>query len=88
MITKTEPFLHRVDNCVLYHGSQIKIKDIGMAAGTYFTEDIDIAKDYGRFVYSIQLDDKLKKYFHLDILGEHFISNTLIPLYLFELNDY
>ena len=81
-------FIHSVSNCVLYHGSPIKIKDIGMASGTYFTEDIEIAKEYGRFVYSIQLDDKLKTLFSLDILGEHWISHNLIPLYLFDVQSF
>jgi hypothetical protein len=81
-------FIHSVGNCVLFHGSPIKIKDVAMASGTYFTEDIEIAKEYGRFVYSIQLDDKLRTLFSLDILGEHYISNRLIPFYMFEIEEF
>ncbi len=81
-------FKHNDKNCVLYHGSPIKIKDIGMATGTYFTEDIEVAKDHGKFIYSIQLDDKLRTLFSLDVLGEHWISHRLIPLYLFNIQSF
>ena len=35
----------------LYHGSPIVIKDTGMKSGTYFTDDIDVAKQYGDVIY-------------------------------------
>jgi len=59
-----------------------------MASETYFTEDIEIAKEYGKFVYSIEMDDKLRTIFQLDCLGEHFISTRLIPIYLFNVQEF
>ena len=70
---------------ILFHGSPVKINDMYMASETYFTEDIEIAKEYGKFVYSIEMDDRLKSIMQLDFLGEHFISTRLIPMYLFNL---
>ena len=59
-----------------------------MASETYFTEDIDIAKEYGNFVYSIEMDDKLRTIMQLDCLGEHFINTRLIPMYLFNVQEF
>ena len=78
------PFPHSKNLKTLYHGSPIVIKDVAMASGTYFTEDIDIARWYGDVVYSIEVDDKVRSIFVLDSLGEHFVSVFAIPLYLFD----
>ena len=77
-------FIHNVGNCILFHGSPVKINDIYMASETYFTEDIEVAKEYGNFVYSIEMDDRLRTIMQLDIIGEHWISTRLIPLNLFD----
>jgi len=71
-------FIHKPNCSILYHGSPIKIDDRYIATETYFTEDIEIAKDYGRFVYSIEMDDKLNTIMKLDCLGEHFINIRLL----------
>jgi len=73
---------------ILFHGSPIKINDRYMASETYFTKDIEIAKGYGKFVYSIEMDDKLRTIMQLDCLGEHFISTRLIPMYLFNVQEF
>ena len=77
-------FIHSVSTCILFHGSPVKINDMYMASETYFTEDIEIAKEYGNFVYSIEMDDKLRTIMQLDCFGEHYISTRLIPLHLFD----
>jgi hypothetical protein len=47
--TKQPCFIHDVSTSILFHGSPIKINDRYMASETYFTEDIEIAKEYGKF---------------------------------------
>lgn len=86
--TKQPCFIHDVSTSILFHGSSIKIIDRYMASETYFTEDIEIAKEYGKFVYSIEMDDKLRTIMQLDCLGEHFISTRLIPLHLFNVQEF
>jgi len=81
-------FIHDYSTSILFHGSPIKINDRYMASETYFTEDIEIAKGYGKFVYSIEMDDKLRTIMQLDCLGEHFISTRLIPMYLFNVQEF
>ena len=82
---QTSPyFKHSVSTCILFHGSPIKINDRYMASETYFTEDIEIAKEYGNYIYSIEMDDKLRTIMQLDCLGEHYISTRLIPLHIFD----
>lgn len=80
--------IHDVSGSILFHGSPIKINDRYIASETYFTEDIEIAKEYGKFVYSIEMDDKLRTIMQLDCLCEHFISTRLIPMYLFNVQEF
>lgn len=81
--------LHKTDvsTSVLYHGSPIRINDNNMASGTFFTVDKNIARDYGKFIYSIELDEKLATIFHPDILREHLVSCRLIPMYMFNVEE-
>lgn len=58
-----------------------------MASGTFFTVDKNIARDYGKFIYSIELDEKLATIFHPDILREHLVSCRLIPMYMFNVEE-
>jgi len=58
-----------------------------MASETYFTEDIEIARMYGRYIYTIEMNDKLRTIMQLDCLGEHFVTNRLIPMYLFTVQE-
>lgn len=81
-------FIHDVSTSILFHGSPIKINDMYMASETYFTEDIEIAKEYGKFIYSIEMDDKLRTIMQLDCFGEHYISIRLIPMYLFNVQEF
>lgn len=81
-------FIHSVSTCLLFHGSPVEINDQYMASETYFTEDIEIAKDYGKYIYSIEMDEKIRTLMQLDCLGEHYISTRLIPLYLFEVQEF
>jgi hypothetical protein len=69
----------------LYHGSPIKINDRHIATGTYFTDDINVAMDYGDFIYSIDFCEKIKSVMKLDCFKEHYINIRLIPIYLFEI---
>lgn len=70
----------------LYHGSPVKINnDRVIACGTYFTDDIEVAKNYGNIIYSIDCDDNLLKVFKKDALNEHWINGYAIPLHMFEI---
>jgi len=70
----------------LYHGSPVEItNDRCMASGTYFSDDIEVAKSYGNIIYSIDCDDKLLSVFKKDILNEHWINGYSIPLNMFVL---
>jgi hypothetical protein len=72
----------------LYHGSPIIIEnDRDMASSTYFTNDMEVAKDYGRYVYKIEINARIEGLFTKDILNEHWIIRGHIPLYLFEIID-
>jgi hypothetical protein len=86
---KLNPHLHKTDvsTSFLYHGSPIRINDNNMASGTFFTVDKNIARDYGKFIYSIELDDKIATIFHPDILREHLVSCRLIPMYMFNVEE-
>lgn len=69
---------------VLFHGSPEHIKDTGMKAGTYFTDDYNVAKQYGKIVYKFQTDNENIGLFEKDIFNEHWISKRLIPFNMFE----
>lgn len=69
----------------IYHGSPIKIKDIGMKAGAYFTDDINVAVEYGCVIYSFETNNKNIGLFEKDCFNEHFISKRIIPFYMFEI---
>jgi hypothetical protein len=69
---------------VLFHGSPEHIKDIGMKAGTYFTDDYNVAKQYGEIVYKFQTDNENIGLFEKDIFNEHWISKRLIPFNMFD----
>ena len=82
-------YLHEgcIDMSVLYHGSPIKIDDNYMASGTFFTIDKNIAVEYGKYIYSIRLNDELATLFRPDGLKEHMVSCHLIPIYLFNIKN-
>ena len=72
----------------LYHGSlKVIIKDSVMASHTYFTNDIEIAKSYGRYVYVLFVDEKIKALMIKDSMNEHWINISHIPLSLFHIID-
>jgi hypothetical protein len=86
---KLNPIFHKIDAItnVLYHGSPIMIDDMHMAAGTFFTIDKDIARDYGRFIYSFEIDEGTASIFYPDIFREHLISSCIIPMYMFNIEE-
>ena len=69
----------------LFHGSPIVIKDLGMKAGTYFTDDVNVAKQYGEVVYKFETTDENIGLFEKDCFDEHWISKRLIPFYMFDI---
>lgn len=71
----------------LYHGSPTLINDDAMASETYFTDDIKVARSYGRYIYEIEVDSSCDQAFVLDSLEEHFISTCLLPMGLFRILD-
>lgn len=69
----------------LYHGSPVRIKDIGMKSGTYFTDDLEVAKKYGNIVYQFITDENTINIFKKDCFNEHWISGNLIPFLYFDI---
>ena len=69
----------------LYHGSPCVIDDFGLKSGTFFTDDILVARDYGKFVYRIILSGDELKILARDIMQEHWINRALIPMNIAQL---
>jgi len=69
----------------LYHGSPIVIKDTGLKSGTYFTDDIDVAKQYGEVIYKFVATEITIGLFVKDCFNEHWISCRLIPFSYLEI---
>lgn len=64
----------------VYHGSPILIiQDEYFKSGTYFTTDIELAEEYGDYIFMAHVEEKF-----LDstepLLG-NYVSNALIPIY-------
>lgn len=78
------------DNIVktVYHGSEIEISEDMIKSGTYFSNRLNIAKQYGKYIYRLKLDSETEKYFKPDVLKEHLISNCSLPKYLFDVKKY
>lgn len=72
----------------LYHGSPTLINDRFMSSETYFTDDLEVAKWYGKFVYSVELTAEQMTIMQKDCFDEHYISTRLIPLYLFTITEF
>lgn len=56
-----------------------------MKSGTYFTNDLEVAKQYGNIVYQFKADEKTILLFYKDCFNEHFISSRIIPFYIFDI---
>jgi hypothetical protein len=69
----------------IYHGSPIEIRDTGMKSGTYFSDDIEVAENYGEIIYSFEINENNIGLFEKDIFNEHYISKRLIPFYMFKI---
>jgi hypothetical protein len=53
-----ERCLHPVCSAwVLFHGSPVEIKDVALAAGTWLTPSVELAREYGQFVYRVELPE-------------------------------
>jgi len=71
----------------LYHGSPIEItRDKSIATGTYFSDDLEVAKSYGGIIYKVDLDchELMRNAFDRCSMGEHWITIGHIPLEHFE----
>jgi hypothetical protein len=64
----------------LYHGSPVIIDDHSIAAGTFFTDDILVAKDYGCYVYRLMIQSNRKDVLQKCILNEHWVAHGHIPM--------
>ena len=69
---------------VLFHGSPVVIDDNSMASGTWFTEDIEIAKYYGEFVYRLELPSEKMGILSKSFEG-HYVSHGHIPMGYFDI---
>ena len=65
---------------ILYHGSPSIIKDQNIAAGAYFSEDIEVAKAYGDVLYIFETNTQTETIFKKDDFDEHWISRRAIPI--------
>lgn len=69
----------------LFHGTNKNITD-GIASGTYFSNDFDIALHYmrekkGNKIYAITFEEYfITDVFSKDIFDEHFICRCFIPI--------
>jgi hypothetical protein len=70
---------------ILYHGTKNIINDRYFASETYFTEDIEVAKEYGDVIYKLSVKDDKINCFEKDCFNEHLVSRCLIPMHLFEI---
>lgn len=76
-----------IEQMTIYHGSPTIIDDFGIKSGTYFTEDIDIAVSYGRYVYKLCVSEEKEKAFSRDFFCEHWMNTGIIPIEEFEVID-
>lgn len=82
-----EVFGYNLSEDTVYHGSPTLITDHSMAAGTYFSPDIEVAKNYGAYIYSLDIPDRHEDLLKRDDLKEHLISRCAIPLCFFNLQS-
>jgi len=62
----------------IFHGTNAKLLDEGLVAGTFFTEDLEIALKYGNTIYAIDFD---LYHWLFYITGEGYpVSHNFIPL--------
>ena len=61
----------------VFHGTNAKLLDDGLVAGTYFTDDLEIALKYGKKIYVL---NHFIHHRHLVINNEgYYVSNCFIP---------
>lgn len=63
----------------LYHGSPVVIEDIALAAGTWLTKDIEVAKCYGKFVYRIEVPPEHAGLIEGPNWEGHYVTRGQIP---------
>lgn len=61
----------------IFHGTNTKLLDDGLTAGTYFTDDLEIALKYGNKIYAINYFVH-HKHFVIDNEG-YYVSSCFIP---------
>ena len=66
----------------LFHGTNSKINYLYFSSETFFTDDLNTAKNYGSFIYFVE-KNKILDYVEKDIFNEHFISKCLLPISIF-----
>jgi hypothetical protein len=69
---------------VLFHGSPVVIDDNSMASGSWFTDDIEIAQDYGDVVYRLDLPPDKMGIMSKSFEG-HYVSHGHIPMGYFDI---
>lgn len=65
---------------VFYHGSPIKIDDVALASGTWLTDDVELAREYGKFVYRVEVPEEHKSVIDGPNWERHFVTRGHIPL--------
>ena len=71
---------------VLFHGSPVVIDDNSMASGSWFTDDIEIAQDYGDVVYRLDLPPDKMGIMSKSFEG-HYVSHGHIPMGYFDIQQ-
>jgi len=69
---------------ILFHGTKQVIDDRYFASETYFSEDVEVAKEYGNVIYKLKVEKDKINCFEKDCFNEHWISRCLIPMRYFE----
>lgn len=63
-----------------YHGSPCEINDVALASGTWLTDDIDLSREYGEFVYRVEVPEEHKSVIEGPNWEGHFVTRGHIPM--------
>lgn len=70
---------------ILFHGSPRMIDDVAIAAGTWLTPSIDLAREYGQYVYRVELSETHRNIVEGPNWEGHFVTRGHIPWQYVEL---
>ncbi len=62
----------------IFHGTNAKLLDEGLVAGTYFSDDLEIALKYGNNLFVFDIENKENVF--TKTFDGHYVSVCFIPL--------